>query len=120
MNKKIAKLWTTALRSKKYKQGQLRLNTPYNGSYCCLGVLCEVMISEGNHLVKRSEDDSTTFDEEEFGLPHSVAEWSGMHSPVGTFTDINGYITSLVIKNDQDLLTFDEIADLIDEYVDSL
>lgn len=41
MNREIGMKWVEALRSGKYKQGRLAL---YNAdSFCCLGVLCEVM-----------------------------------------------------------------------------
>lgn len=41
MDKKLAMKWVKALRSGKYKQGQVgRLKS--ESGYCCLGVLCEI------------------------------------------------------------------------------
>lgn len=44
MKPEIAKMWTDALRSGKYKQGRhsLRRYKWGEASYCCLGVLCEL------------------------------------------------------------------------------
>ncbi len=47
MDKRIKAKWLAALRSRKFKQthGQLREDEPIKGtsSYCCLGVLCEIL-----------------------------------------------------------------------------
>lgn len=42
MNPEIKAQWLEALRSGKYKQGRGMLRTPEN-SFCCLGVLCDVV-----------------------------------------------------------------------------
>lgn len=44
--------WVTALRSGDYIQGKSALQ--YGGNYCCLGVLCEVMVKNGSDLVTTS------------------------------------------------------------------
>lgn len=44
MDKAIKGKWIAALRSGKYPQGQGALNR--NGSFCCLGVLCDVVEPE--------------------------------------------------------------------------
>ena len=41
MNREIGTKWVSALRSGKYKQGKCALHNA--DSFCCLGVLCEVM-----------------------------------------------------------------------------
>src|SRR5271166_2256567 len=40
MDEKVKKKWLRALRSGKYKQGQLALRV--GSRYCCLGVLCDI------------------------------------------------------------------------------
>lgn len=40
MNQRVLRLWTEALRSGNYKQGQQRLRA--DDTYCCLGVLADV------------------------------------------------------------------------------
>jgi hypothetical protein len=50
MNPEVKALWLDALRSGEYKQGQGRLRkTEDDGtfSYCCLGVLCDLYIKQG-------------------------------------------------------------------------
>jgi len=42
MNKKWKAKWLTALRGKRYKQGQFLLYTKSSNKYCCLGVLCRI------------------------------------------------------------------------------
>jgi hypothetical protein len=42
MNKTIKKKWIEALESDKYRKGKGRLKSN-DGSYCCLGVLCDIL-----------------------------------------------------------------------------
>lgn len=75
MNKRIKKLWTNALRSRQYKQGQGRLRDK-NNNFCCLGVLCNIYAQE--HLgIARKETDKDIFLNSSFGLPLKVAQWAG-------------------------------------------
>jgi hypothetical protein len=46
MNKSLKRKWVKNLRSGKYKQGQGRLRTVKDNSFCCLGVLCDTIKSE--------------------------------------------------------------------------
>lgn len=41
MDEKIAKRWVKALRSGRYKQGQVHLRV--GDKHCCLGVLCRIL-----------------------------------------------------------------------------
>lgn len=53
MNQEIKKKWLEALRSGKYKQGAGYLRRR-DESYCCLGVLCDIVEPENweeNHLM---------------------------------------------------------------------
>ena len=47
MNRDVALNWVDALRSEHYKQGKGRLC--YGDSYCCFGVLCEVLGVNGDY-----------------------------------------------------------------------
>ena len=47
MDPELKAAWVEALRSGKYKQAKKTLHNKTQGSYCCLGVLCEVAKPEG-------------------------------------------------------------------------
>lgn len=96
MKQEIAKLWTKALRSGKYKQAKRRLKT--KSGYCCLGVLCDVSAFKGWHGI--------------ILLPEEVQEWSGMMSSIGEYGEFKE-ANSLTDDNDEGK-SFDEIADIID------
>lgn len=56
---KYAKEWVAALRSGKYKQAQEILRDD-KGGYCCLGVLCEVLVEKGI-VVRLPEGNETSY-----------------------------------------------------------
>lgn len=43
MNKELKDKWVEALRSGRYQQGKFRLKRPEDNTFCCLGVLCDIM-----------------------------------------------------------------------------
>lgn len=93
MDKKMARKWSKALRSGKYKQGKHELYTPSKDSYCCLGVLCRIN-----------------------GENEEVMEQTGL-SLAGILRKygMSGHIEStLMTMNDDNESTFEEIADVID------
>jgi hypothetical protein len=50
MNKRVKRLWLKALRSGRFRQGQLRLcrvNSESDKRHCCLGVLEELAVEQG-------------------------------------------------------------------------
>lgn len=95
MNKSVATKWVKALRSGKYKQGYKHLRR--DNKYCCLGVLCEIMGTPGNRVLKVLDGETQLR--------------SGMNSSTGI---LNGWnITSLSRINDSKQYVFDEIADII-------
>lgn len=72
INKKLIRKWVKALRSGKYKQGSEALR---NGdTYCCLGVLCDVIDPSG------WKDKSLGFyyDEKCDVLPQTVCDMAGI------------------------------------------
>ena len=93
MKQEVMELWVKALRSGKYNKGKGALS--YQGSFCCLGVLCEVMKEQGFPLRTIEEPYKyTKYDNSDETLPISAMEWSGMSSgngrcPVGSLSDIN-------------------------------
>jgi hypothetical protein len=54
MNPEVKQKWVAALRSGNYEQGKNYLKT-FNGKFCCLGVLCDILPDPGWHEVE--EDD---------------------------------------------------------------
>lgn len=88
MDKKIAKEWCKALRSKKYKQGGGTLHDPEDNTYCCLGVLCELAKKKG-----------VIEDYDGVCLPTVVRKWAGINSDYGNFY-VNGESVTLADLND--------------------
>jgi hypothetical protein len=100
MNPEIKQKWVDALRSGKYKQGQTYLLNKENGSYCCLGVLCEVVGASG------WQDDAQ--------LPPEIQDLTGV-SALGRIPNaIHGY-DLLSALNDSLKYDFNRIADIIEE-----
>lgn len=117
MDATIKAQWLEALRSGKYKQGKGALHNKSDDSYCCLGVLCEVMGvpkyalegDEHSHFTHYGvEGDFTSC-----SLPMSVSHASGL-TCYGQFLDENGEDESLAHLNDKGA-TFDQIAAIIEE-----
>jgi|ERR1044071_4550800 hypothetical protein len=133
MNPEIKQRWVDALRSGEYHQtdGMLfqydpGLDAPYTESFCCLGVLCELAVEDG--VVERAyiypkdrdqsvgyiatggkPDEHTQFDI----LPRVVADWAGLDGD--TIPTPSGYEDSLITMNDDFKLSFQKIADIIEE-----
>jgi hypothetical protein len=110
-------LWVKALRSGKYKQGQQALRS--GDLYCCLGVACEVY-RKLYPLKRRKADGSViySYDKEVGTLPLKVAQWLDIGIS-GRFEDVRTEYQcrlsgSLVGCNDAFGLTFDEIANIIE------
>lgn len=123
--------WLTALRSGKYKQGQLVLRNRRN-EYCCLGVLCDVLKDEiggywelhDSRYVFKVTSDETKY--EAAGLLPVVAGLTGMN-PLGDLSPSSKRHmnaspsratnhSSLSSLNDSSRMTFAEIADVIEKY----
>jgi hypothetical protein len=98
--------WVAALRGGNYKQGTNRLKKQ-DGTFCCLGVLCDLY--DPNRW--EAEDDSDypcySFDGYAGTLPNFVKVDAGI-PPGATMT--------LASMNDQGL-SFGEIADWIEEHL---
>ena len=99
--------WIDALRSGKYKQGKRRLHIPIDNTFCCLGVLCEVAISEGVDIETKSYREFKMYAKQISTLPLAVLEY------IGDNIDPNFWDT-LIGMNDKYDRNFSEIADYIE------
>lgn len=131
MKPEIKELWLKALRSGEYTQHQTALRGTEDGTtgYCCLGVLCDVYLTEtgqgvwvgptfivNDNPIFRPDDESST------ELPRSVMEWAGLNStdPTVPFVDDThegadkGFVY-LAALNDSDV-PFVQIADIIEHF----
>lgn len=138
MDSTIKAKWLEALRSGDYTQGKNYLHIVDAGDYyCCLGVLCEIALAEG--VAQATEPvrsysgvqdryvetvayagvevpvDSLYFSAAGGVLPGAVATWAGIEDR-NPEVKIPGDTRTLSGLNDEGK-TFDEIADLIEEYL---
>lgn len=125
MREDIKKLWVDALRSGKYLQGHGRLAASPKHldkiEYCCLGVLCEVLID--NHIVnleKKEHDEgdftSIFFDENNMVLPEKVKNIVGVSDfDIVAIDDYEKTFTTNLAEHNDNGATFEEIADIIEK-----
>ncbi len=108
MNPVIKELWLIALRSGDYTQGIHALREG-EGSYCCLGVLCDIHSKEKGISWRKNEVGSYVYIKDMSVLPTDVMEWAGLkeHNPA-----IAG--TWLAVLND-DGRDFKYLSDLIEK-----
>lgn len=116
MDPSIKRRWVSALRFGSYHQGRNFLRQ--GNHYCCLGVLCDL------HAQSYSQDwmldgQRTTrqifqYDGFDSVLPEQVVEWAGLDAqdPIVAHDEDLASITRL---NDVKGLSFEQIADLIEE-----
>jgi hypothetical protein len=105
MDKEVKARWLDALRSGKYKQGTGALKTS-DGRYCCLGVLCTV-----EKPVEWDEARRTMYE----GDLVLKGSWSGLSNNLLVRWDIpRGQMNDLIALNDDDIKSFNEIADYIE------
>ena len=115
MKKTVANKWVKALRSGKYEQGKLYLLS--NGSYCCLGVLCEIA-PKSLKIEKYIIENNANFDGNASLLPEKVQKWAAMYSEYGDNKKVGA--PSLASMNDSGSWNFEEIADYIEENWENL
>ena len=103
-----AQKWVEALRSGGYKQGVGCLYDSHHDKYCCLGVACKVYEKEtGDNLGVGSR--STLI-----GYPQ-VKDWLSLRTNCASYIN-----NSLINLNDDDELSFSEIADVIESNPEGL
>ena len=126
MNPLVKTKWLEALRSGFYDQDRGRLRT--EAGFCCLGVLCDLYAEDHKdvHWTKSAEDPkdvhwTTSYVEGEYTflgsegtLPQPVVYWAGLKSSSPSVSYEND-TCELAELNDSLNLSFDEIADVIEE-----
>ncbi len=105
MDALIKNKWIEALKSGEYKQGTGRLRKTDN-RYCCLGVLCDVYAKTLNKEWRKANDFYFSFDGSYSSLSPTVEKWAGINVVKQS---------ELIHLNDDERLTFDQIADHIEE-----
>lgn len=116
----VIKVWTAALRSGKYEQTRevMRYSGPDGNKFCCLGVLADVL-TDGKYW--ESEEYKSYVCNGDESLHHSIAARAHLSTSVGSFNDSSKNIdTSLAALNDDDRLSFEDIADIIESRPEGL
>lgn len=135
MNSVIAKKWSDALRSGEYAKTTGALHA--DGGFCALGVLCDVHRKEtgAGDWVQDNPNGEICYQTSDYPsgrafctLPWSVVLWAGTqdNNPEAPISYPNGRAKtnpmrplgqpSMAEINDQFGLTFDQIADIIDQH----
>lgn len=103
-----------ALRSGKYKQGKNRLRK--GDTFCCLGVACDIYGKEfGIDWVEDS--DGYSFLGSVLYLPKPLDTYFGFECDSGLIR-INGEKIYLSKENDHNNESFEEIADILEKYME--
>lgn len=117
MNPEIKRQWLDRLRSGEYVQTKFALKD--REGYCCLGVLCEVAVD--NNAIKYYPGPNWGYAKNDLEFlrskgtpPKEVAFWAGLDA-VDPIVQYDGEEYRLARLNDIVELTFEEIADLIEE-----
>jgi hypothetical protein len=119
--------WTAALRSGEYQQGKQALKTA-DGTYCCLGVLCELAVKAGviEPAKQFKADYAFEYNSAVSFPPAEVCEWAGLeeanpdaggHSLSAHNDGIEGCTCSECDDPTVAGKSFAEIADLIEAYL---
>lgn len=120
MNERVKKLWLQALRSGDYTQGQnwLKSSDECGDFHCCLGVLCDLFLTEtGNGQWTPIQNDKFfTFEVERYSspsvLPAPVMNWAEL----GDCNPRLGRVKVASVLNDTGK-DFNYIADRIEKYL---
>jgi hypothetical protein len=102
MNPRNVRLWIALLRTTQFKQQVGQLGHECTNGRCALGVACEAYVQDGNVLDWNYLNASF--------LPKVVQEWAG----VSSLGYLNALGNSVFNLNDIQLVTFEEIADLLE------
>jgi hypothetical protein len=116
MNKDVKEKWIKALTSGEYTQGKSYLRDE-DDRYCCLGVLCDLYLTDGGEGQWEQYEDSGQSPWKILGrsgfLPKKVQEWAGLDCEEGWYS-LNDDNASLTHMNDSGK-TFAQIAEKIKE-----
>ena len=115
MNADVKDLWVAALRSGAYTQTTGSLQNAYG--FCCLGVLCDLYRQHvgGNWHPPSEDEELIAFTDADGKIifetcPEGVVKWAELD-------DDNPYVSGRHLSdwNDSEKISFDEIANLINE-----
>lgn len=108
--------WIAALRSGEFTQGVCMLKNEAEGSYCCLGVLCEVagvpfkpITPNEDFTINESDINADAYDV----LAHALSERYS-HVNADWEKDVCWVSDTLIYKNDDKRASFNDIADWIE------
>ncbi len=110
MNEEIKKEWVDALRSDKYEQSTCRLRK--EDSFCCLGVLCD-LVKDRVGLEWKRESFGYFIGDDDLVLPTKVKDFAGLGSTNPSVL-WEGRMYMMGHLNDNERLTFKQIADIIE------
>lgn len=119
--KETVKKWISALRSGEYKQGKFllkRINEDGSCQYCCLGVLAETVGMtfsdfEGACSIVSSTKTQNVHTIDKFTCEEFDLSWLYSAHAENPYYVL---ISKLIIMNDDDSATFEEIADFLEQY----
>ncbi len=117
MDQKAKRLWVDALRSGKYVQAQDALRV--GDTHCVLGVLCD-QYPDGKWTAPEDGDPKYKFntgqtDEAQvYFLPKIVLNWAGIEGDLPGVTIDDEEVLLSALNDDDNNLSFLELADLID------
>lgn len=117
--KELRQKWLNALRSGRYQQGRRHLRK--DGRYCCLGVLCDVSGVGKWRYNERfscfSYGGDTPYNNATATVPELVREAVGLRDEGGGAGNAVGskVYSGLIWLNDNRELSFEEIADILEQ-----
>ena len=112
MNPAVKKIWIDALRSGLYKQGKHQLRISLD-RFCTLGVLCNLH-AQAHPEIAAKQTNLYEYLGESYVLPVEAMKWAGL---TGRGPMVDTKIGTIPHLNDIEKMTFDEIADVIEEYL---
>jgi hypothetical protein len=124
MKADIKTKWIAALRSGQYEQTDMRLR--HDGSYCCLGVLCDIYSQETGVAWEPNAHVGFSMHGADSVLPGEVRVWADLPHEHGGYVAVSKrydegeettvyHTPSLTELNDQWQYDFRQIADVIEE-----
>jgi hypothetical protein len=122
MKPDIKQRWLAALRSGNYEQGKgslSKIDKKGNVSYCCLGVLCDILKDESKLFKQTYKIKAGNYEYSVYGIEY-VDECETLPYSQMEYVGISDADTNILIEmNDDDVneKTFNEIADYIEDHL---
>lgn len=119
MNPTVKERWVKALKSNEYRKGSGRLRrfaylNEEQDLFCVIGVLCDLYAQVGPEKWQWSlSAGGYSFDGESENVPVAVQKWANLTEiPMVTISESK---VPLTLLNDEEELSFEELANLIEE-----